>query len=159
MYYARYHPRHSNGSELPCPAHRSFHQKPSNGFCLKTFYSRPTPPLRLLNHLADNQAPGTNPAAAVAPALFLSIAIRVSWLEDVTLRFGHSMSARQSTIVTFQDTSHVSVTAFRGQNIEAAPLPIHGRILTLQSPKRVDRSISASTLLSLTGKPLRASHS
>lgn len=72
--------KHTNGAGLPCPAYRltskSTSVLPSASYLLKTH--SPTiafkPPDRL------HQAPGTNPAAAEVPALFMLSAMRVSWL-------------------------------------------------------------------------------
>jgi hypothetical protein len=44
------------------------------------FYLLPTPPLRRFDHVANRDAPGTNPAAVVVPALVRIFAQRVPWV-------------------------------------------------------------------------------
>jgi len=115
--------KHASGSGLPCPAHRLQRSRPLPAVTSAAFYSEHTPP-----HTAfetpdgQGQAPGTNPAAAVAPALFLFIAIRVSWLEDVTLRFDHGVHARQSTTVALQTTLGVNCKSFQGPEYRSCSL-------------------------------------
>ena len=66
---------------VDCPAYRSAPvRSPLPRRSIGTFYSGHTPTLRRLNHLADYQAPGTNPAASELPALAILSATRVSWL-------------------------------------------------------------------------------
>jgi hypothetical protein len=72
--------KHASGSGLPCPAHRLQRSRPLPAVSSAASYSEHTPP-----HTAfetpdgQGQAPGTNPAAAAVPALFMHFTNRVSW--------------------------------------------------------------------------------
>ena len=110
-------------------------------------YLRPAPTLLRLNHLAD--LPGTEaspPEAAELPRLVNVVEMEVRSLAGVHLpRLAHTGCPGTSSpgIVVAAWNGR----AFRGQNLQAPPLPIRAAVRG-----------SAPSLPSLTGKPSRASH-
>ena len=114
---------------VDCPAYLTAPEcRPLPQTAFETFYSGHTLTLRRLNHLVDYQAPGTNPAASELPALAILSAIRVSWLRGC-YSSGHAWYVRRSGRHSFL----YCCRDFWGQNVEAAPLPIHAQFVTVTS--------------------------
>lgn len=120
--------------------------RPTSVGRVANFYSRPTPPLRLLNHLVDRELlfvaaksspwalprrdtqcslpdTGFQPAAAVVPALVMRFTVWVTWLSVARPRTEDRVSAPPGAAQFQQVAAQRSSCHFRGQNTEASPYP------------------------------------
>lgn len=91
--------------------------------CEHGFYSGPTPRDEHFKHPSDlRRAPATKPAAQLLPALVMSFASWVTWLEGVILRASGRMCGLPPAIVS-ASWQNAKNGHFGGQNTEATPYP------------------------------------
>jgi len=114
-----------------------------------------TPPLRLLKHLTrSRQAPRTNPAAILVPALAMLFATRVSWLIGCYPK-GYVTYVRPSGRHSFRLQLLRCQRFLRLERRSCSPTHRHIVCRRYQSFYRNPAvAFLASTLLPLTGKPL-----